>query len=218
MSTNPFGCNKRNSFNSFSTNKAEKKIVPEPVTLIAAKSQVITLNIPFNTPAAQSIRTYMHTHCVSDGVPAQKLFIYRSANGWTNIALDSTEQSPKLTADVYYTLKTAWRTFNDCSHVSNLTMRNEDGSTFEYDDIDKMEFIPLPDKVDVVQHGEASRTDAEVILEMIEKVHKKQSEMDGKLDAILAANQTLPRVVSNPTDPIQIEPVTEKATRKRPAS
>jgi hypothetical protein len=197
--SSPFGCNKRNTFGN---SKIEKKISPEPVMLVAHTSQVITLEIPFNTPAASSIRSYMHTHCVTDEPPVKKLFIYRSNNGWTNIGLDSTEEAPKLTADVNYTLKTAWRTFNECPHVSTFTMRKEDGKEFVYDDIDSLTFDPLPEATTSSGGAGASQTDAEVIMNMIKGLDDKLNILMRKFDDAW-----------NKVD----EPVTEARSRKRPA-
>ena len=197
--SSPFGCNKRNTFGN---NKIEKKINPEPVVLVANTNQVITLEIPFNTPAALSIRTYMHTHCVTDELPVKKLFIYRSNNGWTNIGLDSTEEAPKLTADVHYTLKTAWRTFTECPYVSTLTMRKEDGTEFVCDDIDSLTFEPLPAATSVVSDAGPGQTDAEVIMNMIKGLDDKLNILISKVDDM-----------SNKVE----EPVTEARPRKRAA-
>ena len=45
---------------------------------------------------AAPIRQHMHANVTHDG---QRIFIFRQVNGWTNISLDSTDTSPKLTCD-----------------------------------------------------------------------------------------------------------------------
>ena len=144
MSSSPFGCNQKNSFGS-KLSKAKDNSAPEPVTLIADKNQVITAIIPFNTPMAASIRQHMHTTVLNDG---QKIFIYRSVNGWTNIALDSSEAAPKLTCDPVTTLIKAWTEFNKCPQVSNITIKWKGSEqALSYDDIAGMEaeFVALPE-------------------------------------------------------------------------
>ena len=168
-SSSVFGCNKQSS-NLFKGGKLskEKTAAPEPVILIADKNQVITAIIPFNTPMAASIRQHMHTTVLNDG---QKIFIYRSVNGWTNIALDSSEAAPKLTCDPVTTLIKAWTEFNKCPQVSNITIKWKGSEqALSYDDIAGMEaeFVALPEGTgDADNHGESSKSDAEVLGDMV---------------------------------------------------
>ena len=124
--SSPFACNRGPSPFGSKLAKAKEAAVPEPVTLIADKSQVITAIIPFQTKQAAAIRQHMHANITSNG---QKIFIYRAVNGWTNIALDATEAAPKLTCDPITTLKTAWHEFTNCSAVSTITIKWKDTDT-----------------------------------------------------------------------------------------
>ena len=165
MASSPFGCNQKNLFGS----KAKPQVasVPEPVGLVAEKNQVITALIPFQTKKAAEVRQHMHANIIENG---QKIFIYRAVNGWTNISLESTETSPKLTCDPITTLKTAYREFTNCGAVSKVTIKWK-GSDNElgYDDIDAMEpeFDPLPEETADTTAAGGSKTDAEVLYDMI---------------------------------------------------
>lgn len=137
MNTNPFAVNTKPS--PFTPGK--KLISPEPVELIADTNQIVTAVVPFNTPAAPAIRAAMHNQILTP--ENTKCFIFRPTNGWTNIALDSTGEAPKLTSEPKYLLKVAWRSFQDCQAVSNVTMRLRDGTPFQFDDIDMLHFEDL---------------------------------------------------------------------------
>ena len=176
MASSPFACNQKNSFGSKLNKAKESKKTPEAVVLIADKSQVITAIIPFNTPNAATIRQHMHANVLEDG---QKIFIYRSMNGWTNISLEATEAAPKLTCDPITTPKTAWREFNKCAAVSTVTIKwKGSDNEYGYDDIAGMEteFDPLPEPSDANEEPSSSKTDAEIIYDHIDAINKR---MDG---------------------------------------
>ena len=178
--SSPFACNANNLFG----NKAKGKSAAapaEPVELIADKKyQVITAIIPFGTRQAANIRKHMHENVTHEG---QRIFVFRQMNGWTTIALDSTETAPKLTVNPIVALKTAWREFSACPFIDPLTIKWKDSSTvLTYDDIDLMEtqFDPLPDCDPDTTTGK-NVTDGEVIYDAITAVDKKVVALDTKL-------------------------------------
>lgn len=186
MSSSPFACNKKDLFGT----KAKKPEVapPEPVMLVADKSQVVTAEIPFNTKQAGPIRQHMHSNILHNN---QKIFVFRSidgaAKGWTNIALDSTEASPKLTCDPITSLYTAWREFNICPNVSTVSIKWKNEETvLGYDDIAMMDglFDPLPVPDGTNNDGAGSsgnKTDAEVIADKLVEQDEKLAKINQKL-------------------------------------
>ena len=185
MPPSMFGCNQKNLFGAKA--KANVRGEPEPVTLVADPSQVITAIIPFQTKNAALIRQHMHSNITENG---QKIFLYRQVNGWTNISLESTETAPKLTScDPITTLKVAWREFNACNVVSKVIVKWS-GSDEElgFDDIDHMEdkFMPLPEADDsTTNNAGGSKTDAEVLYDMIDAIGKQVT----KIEAAVEQNQ-----------------------------
>ena len=182
MASSPFGCNANNLFG-----KKAKTIgppaPPEPVVLEADKSQVITAIIPFGTRNAANIRKTMHDTIVIDG---QRIFMYRTVNGWTNIHLESTELVPKLTCEPKAALKIAWAAFNNCPNVSTTTLKwKGQTDTLTYDDIDNMDFNPLPvGDGDGPDATTGNKTDAEVLHDMLKEMTEKVETLDTKLGYI----------------------------------
>jgi len=179
MASSPFGCN-NNSLFAKKMKTENKTNPPEPVELIADKSQIITAVIPFGTKQAANIRAHMHSKIVFEG---KRMFIYRQVNGWTNIALESTEAKPLLTVPPCMALKVAYREFNDCAAVSDVTIKWK-GSTapLTYEDIDGMEseFTPLPaDGED--DTAVPNKSDGEAIYELVEKLDDKINVLEIKL-------------------------------------
>ena len=121
----------------------------------------------------------MHAHILVDN---KRIFIYRPANGWTNIALDSTEFSPKLTCDPVLAITTAWTELQKCRYVSQVTGRWDDGSTFTLDNIPTMVFDPLPEPTRAPdQPIEAPQTDAEAIETKVDQAIKAGEDVQAKL-------------------------------------
>lgn len=179
----PFGCNRKNLFQK----KTISSSPAEPVTLIADKSQVITAVIPFGTKHAGTIRAHMHENIKTDD--HQKIFIYRSMNGWTNISLESTETSPKLTCDPITTLINAWTQFNACPQVGKLVIQwKGESAELGYDDIANMEgkFDPLPEETMAQADDQAggSKTDAEIMMDMIETNTKSLTTLSESVTAL----------------------------------
>lgn len=137
-SGSPFGQPQRSGFTSAPVKKLP---TPEPVELLANRNQIIEALVPFQKPASPVIRAVMHNEILTP--ENQKCLLYRNTNGWTSVALDSTADMPKVTADPKYLLKVAWRAFTNCQAVSTVTMRLKDGTIFTYDDIDRLVFDPL---------------------------------------------------------------------------
>ena len=217
--SSPFGCNQKNLFGSKA--KPKDKPGPEPVTLVANKNQVITAIIPFNTKQAANIRQHMHANVTHDG---QRIFLYRAQNGWTNISLESTESAPKLTCDPTQTLIIAWKAFNECPLVNPLQIKWEGSDqVLGYDDIATMEtqFEALPDATeDTVQAG-SSKTDAEVLYDMITDTNKTIGLLQDKLegfDAKLAHIVDLVEKNATSVEPGETPTRTTSSTkRKAPA-
>ena len=166
MSSSPFGCNANRSLSGYGKAKALAPAPPEPVTLVADRTQVITAQIPFNTKQAGKIRQAMHENILVNG---QRVFIYRQVNGWTTVALDSTEQNPKLTADPYTTLKIAWKAFNDCPFVDPLIIKDANNNNVTYEGIDSLVFDDLPAGEDAPAVADG-RNDAEVIMDEVNAI------------------------------------------------
>ena len=179
MASNPFDCNQKKS--AFGSPAKAKAVIPrESVMLVADKNQIITAIVPYNSPQAAAIRQHMHSNITVDG---QRVFIFRPVNGWTNIALNSTAESPKLTADPITVLKLAHTKFSECPSVSSVSIKwagSEDVLTYE--DIDHMEtmFNPLPESQAPVAEGQA-KTEGEFLMDKLNELDKK---VDDKLDAI----------------------------------
>lgn len=195
--SSPFACNGKQSL--FGKSKIDVQSKPEPVTLVADKSQVISAIIPFSTKMAGKIREHMHEYVRND--EGQKIFIFRQVNGWTNISLDATEDSPKLTADPIKTLIKAYTEFNKCSAVSKVDIKwTGSDEILGFDDIPMMEsqFEPLPVKKDGVEVIDATKqSDAEVIFDRIMTLENKLDAIDNKLAHIIACVETH----NNPNDP-----------------
>ena len=186
MASNPFDCNQKKS--AFGSPAKAKAVIPrESVTLVADKNQIITAIIPYNSPQAAPIRQHMHSNITIDG---QRVFIFRPVNGWTNIALNSTAENPKLTADPITVLKLAHTKFSECPSVSSVSIKwagTEDVKTYE--DIDQMEpmFTPLPESQDPVAEGQA-KTEGEFLMDKLNEVDKKVDdkilELGKKIDEV----------------------------------
>ena len=79
----------------------------ERIRVLVSKKGIIGVQVPFQTPRAQSVRQFMHARLLNES--NQKMFIWRREpnNLWTNISLHSTPESPELTAP-----PVAWRPSN----------------------------------------------------------------------------------------------------------
>ena len=184
MASNPFDCNQKKS--AFGSPAKAKAVIPrESVTLVADKNQIITAIIPYNSPQAAPIRQHMHSNITIDG---QRVFIFRPVNGWTNIALNSTAENPKLTADPITVLKLAHTKFSECSAVSTVTIKwAGSDEVLNYEDIDKMEpmFIPLPESQGPVAEA---KTEGEFLMDKLNEVDKKVDdkilELGNKIDEV----------------------------------
>ena len=180
--SSPFGCNQKNLFGSKAKSKDAK--TPEPVTLTVDPSQVVTASIPYGTPMAAPIRQHMHASVTHDG---QRIFIFRQVNGWTNISLDSTDTSPKLTCDPITVLNIAYREFNACASVSKVILKmTGDNAEYGYDDIAGMEakLVPLPEAQETEGAAGGSKTDAEVLYDLAIENQNKMVQLGTDVDEI----------------------------------
>jgi hypothetical protein len=220
--SSPFACNAKQSL--FGKNKIDNQVKPEPVTLVADKSQVITAIIPFSTKMASKIREHMHEYVRND--EGQKIFIFRQVNGWTNISLEATEDNPKLTEDPIKTLIKAWTEFNRCPSVSKVDIKWTGSDTvLGYDDIPLMEdqFEALPVKEHVSDDvGTSNKTDAEILYEHLSSLHGKVDALDVKMKHMihciekLAGNEDEAESIAGESSTPAIEPdQTFQKPRKR---
>ena len=137
-----FDCNETNSYSG----RALAKTPKEPVDAIAYKNQVVQLKIPFQTPRASEIRTFMHTHLLNDETQ-QRLFVFRKGNGWTNIHLEASAANPKITWLPHAILHKVFL-LEKCEAVSRLTVKkgagfDDEGATILFDDIEALDFDSL---------------------------------------------------------------------------
>ena len=186
MSSSAFGCNAKKSLLGNSL-KAKEVIPREPVVLVANKNQIITAIIPYNSKQAAAIRQHMHTNIVID---SQRVFLFRTVNGWTTVALDSTETNPKLTADPITVLKLAFTKFSECTAVSTVTIKWEGSDeNLSYEDIDHMEtkFDKLPDPQPDADNVNI-KGDADYLMDKLNEVDKKVDdkilELGKKIDEV----------------------------------
>lgn len=117
---------------------------PEPVNLLVNKNQIVVAIIPHNTAKSAPIRQWMHSNVIHPN-DRTRLFIFRSStnNSWTTIALDSTSEAPKLTAEPLTVVTIARAEFNRCPHVSAVTCRDWNGNEITEADIPNLDFDPL---------------------------------------------------------------------------
>ena len=218
--SSPFGCNSQPKNSLFKAKLAGKQVVPpEDVTLVIDKSQVITAIIPFQTKQAAAIRTHMHQNILDNG---GKIFLYRSVNGWTNIALDSTESAPKLTSDPITTLKTALREFNACTAVDQVIMKwKVTDKVVAEEELDGMEsmFDALPDSTaDTDEPHTGDKTDAEMLSDTLDQLDRKVDSLDLKIGHVISMLEKAHRGTSdNPLD-VEKDNNAEASGSKDPAN
>ena len=107
------------------------------------------------------------------------------------------------------TLIKAYTEFNACAAVSTVTI-NWKGSTtaLGYEDISAMEsqFDPLPKAVNVDEDdkpaGSGSKTDAEVMMDMIDVNSKKLDDLDRKITHIVNLIDSTEQASSSSADPM----------------
>jgi hypothetical protein len=123
---------------------AKLSLPKEPIVATVQKNQIMQLDIPHQTPRAAGIRNYMHTHMLTDDQRPLKIWVYRPATKWTNVALDSTTQDPKLTWLPHATLHKIFL-FEKCDDVSNVQVKKgpgfaDEGQLILQEDIEGIEF------------------------------------------------------------------------------
>lgn len=140
---------------------------PEPVTLVAQRSQIVEAKISFNTPRANEHRQCLHSKCILDD--GSKVFIFRQQNGWTTVHLNSSADNPQLTTDPTSALRIAYPAFMGCAGVSTVTIRKADGTIVPFDQIAAIEYDDLPvggpaaDSTAVVTAPSSNKSDAQII-------------------------------------------------------
>ena len=72
------------------------------------KTQICELKVPHGTPRAPAIRSWMATYCLNPSTN-QRIWVWRKNINWTTIALDSNENTHKLTAAPYDAVAMQWR-------------------------------------------------------------------------------------------------------------
>lgn len=203
--TSPFMLKAASGYNP----KAPSKIAPEPVTILCDEHQVVYAIIPYQTPAAGTIRAHMHEHCKHDG---KKLFIFRNENGWSTIDLASKPNDPKLTAGPQFVLKVAYQAFSSCATVSTVTLKHKGtGAEFNYDDIDSMTFDDLPV---VDPPAEEVTVNAEEFAGMLRDLDELKSKMDLFHQEVLVIVKQL--LQDKQSAPAVVAPINEQTAPSTP--
>lgn len=115
----------------------------ENVSATVYRSRVVGVALPFQTPRAATIRSYMQSRLLND--QNQRLFVWRreTNNLWTNIALNSTPANPVLTAEPAECARKLTTVLTQCPDVLRVILLNEDGNEITAEDVSNMEFTPL---------------------------------------------------------------------------
>lgn len=134
--------NNSSSFGAATKGKAPSTPL-EGVSMTVHKNQICELHMPFNTPRAGAIRHWTATYCTNPATNV-RLWVWRKNINWTTVALDSTNEMPKLTGTPAEIVLVTRREMNRCPEVSefkvfdwNKNVITDDG-TMEYMDFDPL--------------------------------------------------------------------------------
>ena len=118
---------------------------PEIIRATFSTSQIVAVSLPFQTPRAASVRQFMHARVLNK--QNQKMFYWRreTNNLWTNIALDSRPDAPKITASPMEAATALTTVLTQCPDVGEVKLFNDADPPVEItiDDINVMVFDPL---------------------------------------------------------------------------
>ena len=116
---------------------------PENVTMTINKNQICCLQVPHGTPRAAAIRQWLSTYCLNPTTNV-RLWIFRRNINWTTIALDSTDDQPKLTATPAEAAIVTRREMNRCPEVGEFKVLDWNNNIIADDiSIDHLDFDPI---------------------------------------------------------------------------
>ena len=192
--TSPFASPNRTLFGAKAKDKPKHS--PENIQFVVDKNQIVTAMIPFGTHQAQNIRQHMHQHVLTaDGA---KVFIFRQSNGWTNVDLQSTATSPKITATPTTVLKIAFAKFSECKEVGTISWKwSHDSTIYGQTDIDNIDaqLIELPAGDEEATLNEA-KTDGEMIYDKVVNVEDKVDALSIQATHIIESINKLYRIIA----------------------
>ena len=126
---------------------------PENIRVVIATSQIVAVHLPFQTPRAAAVRQFMHARVLNQN--NQKMFYWRreTNNLWTNIALDSRPDVPKLTATPVEAAIALTTVLTQCPDVGNVQLFTDSDPPFTneitLEDVKAMVFDPIgPSPID----------------------------------------------------------------------
>jgi hypothetical protein len=120
---------------------------PEIIRAVIATSQIVAVHLPFQTPRAAAVRQFMHARVLNKN--NQKMFYWRreTNNLWTNIALDSRPDAPKLTATPVEAAIALTTVLTQCPDVGNVQLFTDSEPPFTneitLEDVKAMVFDPI---------------------------------------------------------------------------
>lgn len=114
---------------------------PEMVYVTVKLSQVVVVDLPYQTPRATAIRNYCASFLLDSN--NRRLIYFRRENGWTNIALDATPMEPKLTMEPAALCRLLDAKLTQCPDVQRVEFKSESGEVVTLDQIDVLPFMPL---------------------------------------------------------------------------
>ena len=116
---------------------------PETVTMLIHKNQICCLQVPHGTPRAAAIRQWLSTYCLNPTTNV-RLWIFRRNINWTTIALDSTDDQPKLTSTPAEAAIVTRREMNRCPEVGEFKVLDWNNNIIADDtSIDHLDFDPI---------------------------------------------------------------------------
>ena len=134
--------NSPSSFGAQTKSKAPASPL-ESVTMLLHKNQICSLQIPHGTPRAAAIRQWLSTYCLHPTTNV-RLWIFRRNVNWTTIALDSTNEQPKLTANPVEAAIVTRREMSRCPDVGEFKVLDWNNSVIEDDNaIEGFAFDPI---------------------------------------------------------------------------
>lgn len=118
---------------------------PESIRAVFSTSQIVAVHLPFQTPRAAAVRQFMHARVLNNN--NQKMFYWRreTNNLWTNIALDSRPDAPKITATPVEAATALTTVLTTCPDVGDVKLFTDSDPPVEItlDDVKAMVFDPL---------------------------------------------------------------------------
>jgi len=126
------------------SNKGKAPTSPlENIDMTVHQNQICELMVPFGTPRAASIRAFVATYCLNP-LTNIKLWVWRKASNWTTVALDSSDEQPKITGTPWDVVHITRRELTKSSDVGTITVRDWLGNILTDDMVPHLNFTPLP--------------------------------------------------------------------------